>query len=82
MNNRVQGRVMGDLKSVRVAYRRFCTLFKPKIQLSHYILIRKSLPSLQLAVGKFMTECFMNHESYALQLHVGRSLEDCARVDF
>jgi hypothetical protein len=65
-----------------VAYGRFCTLFKPKLYLSHYILIRKSLPSLQLAVGKFMTECFMNHESFALRIHVGPSLEDCARVDF
>ena len=75
-------RVMGYLKSVRVAYGRFCKMFKPKLYLSRYILIRKSLLSLQLAVGKFMTECFMNHESLGLRLHVGPSLEDCARVDF
>jgi len=57
-------------------------MFKPKLYLSCYILIRKSLPSLQLAVAKFMTECFINHESFALRLHVGPSLEDCARVEF
>ncbi len=51
------------------------------IYLSRYILIRKSLPSLQLAVDKFMTECFKYHESFALRLHVGPSLEHCARVD-
>jgi len=34
------------------------------------------------AVGKFMTECFMSHESFAMRLHVGTSLEDCAKVDF
>jgi len=28
-----------------------------------------------------MTECFMNHESFALRLRVGPSLEDCASVD-
>ena len=56
-------------------------MFKLKLYLSHYILSRKNHLSLQLAVGKFMTECFMNHKSFALQLHVGPSLEDCARVD-
>jgi hypothetical protein len=29
-----------------------------------------------------MTECFINHESYAIRLHVGPSFEDHARVDF
>jgi hypothetical protein len=61
------------LKSVRVAYGRFCSLFKLKLYLSRYILSRKNHLSLQLAVGKFITECFMNHESYALQLRVGPS---------
>jgi hypothetical protein len=65
-----------------VAYGRIRSLYKLKLHLSRYILSRKNHPSLQLAVGKFMTECFMNHESFALRLHVGPSLEDCARVDF
>ena len=65
-----------------MSYGKFCILFKPKLFISHYILIRKSISSLQLAVGKFMTECVMNHESFALRLHVGPGLEDCARVDF
>ena len=65
-----------------MAYRRFCPWFKPQLESSCCILIRKSLPSLQLAVGKFMTECFMNHESFASRLHVGPSLDECARVDF
>ena len=80
--DRVQGRNTGDVKCVRVAYGRFCLLYKLKLHLSLYILSRKNHPSLQLAVGKFLTECFMNHESYALQLNVGPSLEDCDRVDF
>ena len=45
-------------------------------------LSKKILPSLQLAVGKFMTECFMNHESSAMRFHVGPSLGDCARLNF
>ena len=45
-------------------------------------IIKKILVSLQLAVGKFMTECFINHELYAIRLHVGPSFEDHARVDF
>ena len=40
------------------------------------------LPSLQLAVGQFMTECFINHKLYSVRLHVGPSFEDHARVDF
>ena len=66
----------------RVAYGRFCSLYKLKLYLSRYILSRKNDPSLQLAVDKFMTECFMNHESCAIRLHVGPSFEDHARVDF
>ena len=39
--------------------------------------------SMVLAVGQFMTECFINHELYASRIHIGPSLGNNAReVDF
>ena len=65
-----------------MSYGRFYILFKPKSYLSLYILFKKIILSPQLAVGQFMTECFINHELYACRLHIGPSLGDSARLHF
>ena len=41
---------------------------------------KKNIWSLQVAVRQFMTECFINHESCSIRLHVGPSFGDHARV--
>jgi hypothetical protein len=62
---------MGDLKSVKVAYRRFCTLFKPQIQLSHQNLLKVFFLSLRGGLSR-------SH----FCLPVGPSLRDSSRVSF
>ena len=72
---------MGDLESVMGDYGRLIHCMSCN-NIYHATSYQKILPSLQLAVRKFMTECFINPEFYAKRLHVGPSFDDHARVDF